>query len=210
MRSPLTRLAGPAVPFTRKNIDTDVIIRIERLTDTPRERLGPFAFEAIRIGAYGTPDPDCVFNQSRFAGAPILIAGANFGCGSSREGAVWALQGLGIHCVIAPSFGGIFANNCFQNGVLTITLPQETIDRLALIAEADSTAPFTVDLGTKTLTPPNETPITFEIETLKQHALLQGLDELGMTQTREAEIAAFESRDRRDRPWVHTVPHPSE
>lgn len=200
---PFQIVTGPAIPFRRPNTDTDVIIRIERLSELQRHELGPYAFEALRRRADQTDDPDCVFNRDVYKGAPILIAGENFGCGSSREGAVWAIAELGIRCIIAPSFGGIFANNCFQNGVLTIQLPDETVHRLAEIAEADARAPFTVDLAAKTLLPPNEAAIPFDIETLRQKALLAGTDELGMTLARVAELEAFELRDAVERPWVY-------
>src|SRR5919205_1213678 len=124
---PFTKVGGPAAPLLRANVDTDLIIRIERLVGTRREELGPFAFEALRRRADGSEDPDFVLNRPEYRGAPILLAGPNFGCGSSREGAVWALMGAGIRCVIAPSFGDIFFSNCFQNGLLPVVLPEETV-----------------------------------------------------------------------------------
>src|SRR5213595_651212 len=124
-----TTVSGPIVAVMRANIDTDVIIRVEWLS-MPREQLGPYAFEALRYLPDGSDDPEFMPNRLPFRGAPVLLAGANFGCGSSRETAVWALQAMGIRCVIAPSFGDIFSNNCFQNGVLPIGLAQAQIDAL--------------------------------------------------------------------------------
>ncbi|MEL6228243.1 MAG: 3-isopropylmalate dehydratase small subunit, partial [Pseudomonadota bacterium] len=137
---PFQIVTGPAIPFRRPNTDTDVIIRIERLSELQRHELGPYAFEALRRRADQTDDPDCVFNRDVYKGAPILIAGENFGCGSSREGAVWAIAELGIRCIIAPSFADIFYNNCFKNGVLPVKLPQAQVDQLMEHAESGSNA----------------------------------------------------------------------
>jgi len=200
---PFRSVAATAIPFPRENVDTDVIIRIERLTDVAKDDLGPYAFEALKQRPDGSTDPDCVFNQPAYAGAPILIAGANFGCGSSREGAVWALAARGIRTVIAPSFGGIFMSNCYQNGVLPVVLPQAQVDELIAIAEADPTAPITVDLERQVVVPPNGAPMPFEIDALRRDALLQGLDMLGLTLTRTADIDAFEGRDATDRTWIY-------
>ena len=200
---PFTTVSGPAAPLMMENVDTDVIIRIDRLAEIAPDQLGPYAFEALRYDASGSETIDCVFNQRAYQGAPILLAGTNFGCGSSREGAVWALSGMGVRCVIAPSFGGIFANNCFQNGVLPITLPGETVAQLAAIAADDPTAPITVDLERQVVVPPNGNPIKFEIDGLRREALLRGLDELGMTLESSAEIDAYQARDRIARPWVY-------
>jgi 3-isopropylmalate/(R)-2-methylmalate dehydratase small subunit len=131
---PFTTVSGPAAPLLLANVDTDVIIRIEPLTQQPREALGRFAFEVLRYRPDGSEDPEFVLNQPAFRGAPILLAGTNFGCGSSREGAVWALPGIGIRCVIAPSFGDIFFSNYFQNGVLPIVLDEHMIEELATSA----------------------------------------------------------------------------
>ncbi|MDW3685165.1 3-isopropylmalate dehydratase small subunit [Cupriavidus sp. CV2] len=200
---PFTVVTGAAVPLMRANVDTDVIIRIERLTALPREQLGPYALEALRYRADGSEDPGCVFNQPAFRGAPVLLAGANFGCGSSREGAVWALMGLGVRCVIAPSYGDIFYNNCFQNGVLPIQLPAETVQALA--AQCASGAPVRVDLASATLTAPDGATIAFPVDPLRRQALLHGLDDIGLTLKDDALIRAWQQADLTRRPWAWSV-----
>ncbi|MEM9140806.1 MAG: 3-isopropylmalate dehydratase small subunit, partial [Pseudomonadota bacterium] len=161
-------------------MDTDVIIRIERL-ELDREALSPYAFEAWRYTSEGVENPDFVLNQDAWRGAPILLAGPNFGCGSSREGAVWALAATGIRAVIAPSFGGIFRNNCYQNGVLPVVLPEAVVQELAEIAKMQPEAPFTVDLERQVVVPPNGAPLGFEIDALRRRGLMAGLDDLGLT-----------------------------
>ncbi|MFH6786956.1 MULTISPECIES: 3-isopropylmalate dehydratase small subunit [Methylobacterium] len=199
---PFTAVTGPAAPFLEPNVNTDVVIRIERLTGVPRDDLGRYAFEALRRNPEGGQggDPAFVLDTPRFRGAPILIAGRNFGCGSSREGAVWALMGLGLRAVVAESFGDIFFNNCFQNGLLPVVLPKEAIDRLA--AEATSGAPLTVDLVAREVRAPSGAVVPFAIDPQRRQALLEGLDEIGATLTREAEIAQWQARDRAARPWI--------
>ena len=187
------------------NVNTDVIIRIERLSLLKRDALGPYAFEAWRNRPDGTPDPDFILNRPEWQNAPILLAGTNFGCGSSREGAVWALNCLGIRAVIAPSFGAIFASNCYQNGTLPITLPAQTVEEFAAIARAQPDAPFTIDLNRMVVVPPNGTPVAFEIDELRRQSLLTGLDDIGLTTQRLAEIAAFQAADSTARPWVHEI-----
>jgi 3-isopropylmalate/(R)-2-methylmalate dehydratase small subunit len=140
-----TFVTGQAVPLMQANIDTDVIIRIERLIDPSPANLRAFALEALRFLPDGSENPDCLLNQPRFKGAPILLAGANFGCGSSREGAVWALMALGIRSIIAANFGDIFSSNCFQNGVLPVVLPERMVQVLAEQARALD-HPMTIDL----------------------------------------------------------------
>jgi 3-isopropylmalate/(R)-2-methylmalate dehydratase small subunit len=203
--TPLTTISGPAAPLMAQNVNTDIIIRIERLSLLKRDELGPHAFEAWRYNADGTPDPDFVHNKAAWANAPILLAGVNFGCGSSREGAVWALNCLGIRAIIAPSFGAIFANNCYQNGTLPVVLPAETVEAFAKIALAQPDAPFTIDLNRKVVVPPNGTPIPFQIDELRRQSLLTGLDDIGMTTQRLAEIAAFQITDHAARPWVYDI-----
>jgi 3-isopropylmalate/(R)-2-methylmalate dehydratase small subunit len=197
---PFTRIAGPAAPLLRANIDTDVIIRIERLTGVPREQLGRYAFEALRYRGDGSEDPDFALNRTNFRNAPILIAGENFGCGSSREGAVWALMAAGLRCVIAESFGDIFYNNCFQNGMLPVALPAVTVAQLA--GEAANGAPFTVDLVEQMILSPQGEAITFDIDAQRRQALLEGLDDISLTLKRLPEIAAWQSHDRMGRPWI--------
>lgn len=199
--TPFTTVSGLAIPLLRPNIDTDVIIRIERLTTGDRSAIGRFAFEALRFRADGTPDPASPLNDERLQGAPILIAGPNFGCGSSREGAVWALAQRGIRCVIGSSFGDIFFSNCFQNGVLAIRLPEKLVADLGHLAQ-QSHDPFTIDLAGQMLTPPRGAPVAFEIETRRRDALLTGLDDIGLTLTDTARIGDWQAADREARPWV--------
>jgi len=191
--TPFTSVTGPAAPLLRRDIDTDIIIRIERLTQLPREALGPYAMEALR-------GPDFVLDQPAFRGAPILLAGANFGCGSSREGAVWALQGTGLRCVVAPSFGDIFFSNCFQNGMLPIVLPEEAVGELA--RQGADGAPVTVDLRACTVTAPDGTMFRFTLDPMRREMLLEGTDELGLTLRRAGEIAAWQRVDAQSRPWA--------
>jgi 3-isopropylmalate/(R)-2-methylmalate dehydratase small subunit len=195
-----TTLSGAAAPLLRANIDTDIIIRIERLTTLKGDALGPFALEALRFKADGSEDPDFVLNQSAFRAAPILLAGANFGCGSSREGAVTALLGRGIRCVIAPSFGDIFFNNCFQNGLLPIRLSEAQTQALAL--DAAGGAPLTVDLMTQKITTQAGTVVVFKTDPLRREGLLRGVDDIGLTLQDDALIRAWQQKDRANRPWV--------
>jgi len=196
-----TTLSGVAAPLMRANIDTDVIIRIERLTGTQRAEMGAYAFEALRYRADGSENPDFVLNQEPFRGAPILLAGANFGCGSSREGAVWALMGAGVRCVVAESFGDIFFNNCFQNGLLPVRLPAADVQRLAEQC-AGGNARVTVDLARRRVVSPRGEEMPFAIEAMRRDALLEGLDDLGLTLKHTAAIEAFQAHDRQARPWV--------
>ena len=199
-----TTLSAIAAPVMRENVNTDVIIRIERLIELDRGALGPYCFEAWRTLPDGRPNPDFVLNQARWRGARILVCGDNFGCGSSREGAVWALGGMGIRAVIGTSFGDIFFNNCFQNGLLPVVLPAEAVARLAAEVEASANAaPTTIDLEAQVVIGPSGQRYPFPIDANRKRALLQGLDDIGLTLTRESEIAAFQARDRKARPWVH-------
>ena len=189
---PFTVVSGPAAPLMRRDVDTDVIIRVERL-GLPRGELGQWALEALR-------GPGFVLDQPAFRGAPILLAGANFGCGSSREHAVWALQGLGLRCVVAPSFGDIFASNCFQNGMLPVVLPEPAVEALA--RQAASGALVTVDLQTDCVTAPDGAVFPFQLDPMRREMLLAGTDELGLTLRRAAEIAAWQRADALGRPWA--------
>jgi len=197
--APFQVVSGPAAPLMLANVDTDVIVRIERLTSEPREALVRFAFEALRFRRDGSEDPGCVLNQPPFRGAPLLLAGANFGCGSSREGAVWALQAIGVRCVIAPSFGDIFFSNCFQNGVLPIRLPTEQVRALAALAAGG--APFTVDLPQNVLLAADGSRWPFEVEPMRRVSLLEGLDDIGLTLRQAGLIDDWERADLAARPW---------
>jgi 3-isopropylmalate/(R)-2-methylmalate dehydratase small subunit len=198
-------LRAVAAPFPFANVDTDRIIRVERCARTPRGELGQWAFELERFNADGSDNDGFVLNRAPFRGAGILVADENFGCGSSREMAVWAIAGLGIRCVIAPSFGEIFFGNCFQNGVLPVRLPQAVVaDMLARLARATQAegATCTVDLQQQAIATPWGEPLRFEVEPLRRQALLEGLDGIGVTLKRAAAIDAFQARQRATRPWV--------
>ena len=190
---PVNQVAGRAVPFGRKNIDTDLIIPARWLKTVTREGLGRGAFEALRA------DPANVFDKPEFKGAPILIAGDNFGCGSSREHAAWALLDMGVKAVIAPSFSDIFSGNAFKNGILTVALPQEQVDRLLEVAETD---PIMIDLEHQTVTTPFQDRFSFEIDPFRKYCLQGGLDEVALTLKRDEAIAAFEARLAAEQPWV--------
>ena len=187
------KVEGRAYPFGMKNVDTDIIIPAHFLKTVTREGLGKGAFEALR------KDPDNVFDDPRYAGAPIIVAGDNFGCGSSREHAAWALLDMGVVAVIAPSFSDIFAGNAFKNGILTVALPQEQVDRLLEVAQDHE---ITIDLETQTVTTPFQDRFTFEIDPFRKYCLAEGLDEVGLTLTRGDAISAFEARQAGEKPWV--------
>lgn len=190
---PLREVEGRAIPFGAKNVDTDVIIPAHWLKTITRDGLGQGAFETLRA------DPDNLFDSATFKGAPILIAGDNFGCGSSREHAAWALLDLGITAVIAPSFSDIFSSNAFKNGILTVVLPQSAIDRLMEVAQTD---PVHIDLDSQTVTTPFQDRFEFEIDAFRKHCLLEGLDEVGLTLTRDSAISAYEKNSRGQTPWL--------
>ena len=190
---PFHQLEGRAIPFGRKNVDTDLIIPARWLKTISREGLGQGAFEAVR------EQPGNVFDRPEFAAAPILVAGDNFGCGSSREHAAWALLDMGIRAVIAPSFSDIFAGNAFKNGILAVVLPQDAVGRLLVVAETD---PLMIDLENQTVTTPFQDRFTFEIDPFRKACLLEGLDEVGLTLAQDAAIAAYERRLAEERPWL--------
>ena len=198
-----TEVTGVAAPLLRTNVDTDVIIPINRLIGAERGALGRWAFEAWRYAPDGSEDPDFVLNRDRYRDARILVAEENFGCGSSREAAVWSLADFGLHCVIAPSFGDIFRANCFQNGVLPVRLDRAEVQRLAAEIERAEAPVLTVDLRDRTIRTPEGRTLSFTIEDDRRDALLQGLDEIGMTLKYETDIAAFQTRNAEARPWVH-------
>ena len=193
-------LTAIAAPFPKKNVDTDLIIRIERCTGMPKEELGKYAFEMVRFLPGGAENPEFVLNQARYRGAQILVCGEFFGTGSSREVAVWALASLGVRCVIAPSYGQIFFNNCFQNGLLAIVLPSSVVENLMKEASATDAKPFTVDLEKQTI----NGSVHFEVAPRNKKMLLEGLDEIGLTLAMEPKIAAFQAADRERRPWIYS------
>ncbi|MGJ3647145.1 3-isopropylmalate dehydratase small subunit [Sphingomonas sp. GlSt437] len=191
---PVRRVEGGAYPWGAKNIDTDVIIPAHWLKTIARAGLGKGAFESVRA------EPGNVFDDPRYAGSPILIAGDNFGCGSSREHAAWALADMGITAVIAPSFSDIFSGNAFKNGIVAVVLPQDAIDRLLAVAAEGQ--PITVDLETMTVTTPFQDRFTFELDPFRRQCLIEGLDEIGLTLARDAAIATYEAGIAHDRPWI--------
>jgi 3-isopropylmalate/(R)-2-methylmalate dehydratase small subunit len=180
----VTHIQGRAYPLGLKNVDTDAIIPAEHLKTITRAGLGRFAFEALR------KVPGNVFEDARFEGAPIIVAGDNFGCGSSREHAAWALDDLGVRAVIAPSFSDIFAGNAFKNGIVTVVVEQAVIDRLLEVAEDH---PIDVDLETMTVTTPLQDRFTFELDPFRRDCLMRGLDEIGLTLASEAAISDYEA-----------------
>jgi 3-isopropylmalate/(R)-2-methylmalate dehydratase small subunit len=190
---PVTRVEGRAYPWGAKNIDTDIIIPARWLKTTTREGLGQGAFESVRA------EPGNVFDDPRYAGAPVLIAGENFGCGSSREHAAWALGDMGVKAVIAPSFSDIFSGNAFKNGIVAVVLPQDAIDRLVEVARDNS---VTVDLETMTVTTPFQDRFTFSMDPFRRDCLMQGLDEIGMTLARDQAIGGYEANVALGRPWL--------
>ena len=190
---PLREVEGRAIPFGLANIDTDVIIPAKWLKTITRDGLGRGAFETLRA------DPDNLFDSETFKGSPILLAGDNFGCGSSREHAAWALLDLGIRAVIAPSFSDIFSGNAFKNGILTVVLPQAAIDRLMAVAATD---PVHIDLAAQTITTRFQDRFTFEIDPFRKACQLGGLDEVGLTMARDAAITAYEHSARANMAWL--------
>lgn len=191
--NPVSIIEGKAYPFGLKNVDTDIIIPSHWLKTISRSGLGKGAFEALR------KDADNLFDSAEYAGSPILIAGDNFGCGSSREHAAWALADMGIQAVIAPSFSDIFSGNAFKNGLLTVVLPQEAVDRLMEVAKTDS---IHIDLENQVVTTPFQDRFTFEIDPFRKHCLLHGLDEIGLTLASSDAIAAYETRLNTEKPWL--------
>jgi len=199
-----TTLTAVAAYYPRANVDTDHIIRVERCTKVEKEALGKYAFEMARFLPDGSDNPAFTLNHEPFRQAQILVGNINFGCGSSREMAVWAVAGMGIRCIIAPSFGDIFFSNCFQNGLLPVVLPLDVVEKLGNALAADpARAKVTVDLARQKVIGPDGAEHAFEIEPLRKKALLEGLDEIGLTRLRDAEITAFQQKDRSKRPWVY-------
>jgi 3-isopropylmalate dehydratase small subunit len=193
----ISRVEGRAYPVGLKNIDTDVIIPAVWLKTISRAGLGKGAFESLRAV------PGNVFDDPEYAGAPILIAGDNFGCGSSREHAAWAMADLGISAVIAPSFSDIFSGNAFKNGLLAIVLPQAAIDRLMEVARTDD---IHIDLETQTVTTPFQDRFEFEIDPFRKHCLINGVDEIGLTLKSSDAISVYEAKLSANRPWL--APNP--
>jgi 3-isopropylmalate/(R)-2-methylmalate dehydratase small subunit len=197
-----TRLTGVAAPLPLINVDTDMIIPKQFLKTIARTGLGKNLFDEMRYADDGSEISDFVLNKPAYRNAQILVAGDNFGCGSSREHAPWALLDFGIRVVIAPSFADIFYNNCFKNGILPIVLPQEDVDKLMDDAARGANATVTVDLENQTISGPDGGTITFEVDPFRKHCLLNGLDDIGLTLEKAAAIDSFEARAVAERPWV--------
>jgi 3-isopropylmalate/(R)-2-methylmalate dehydratase small subunit len=191
--TPVRKVEGRAYPWGAKNVDTDVIIPAHWLKTISRAGLGKGAFETVRA------QPDNIFDDPRYAGSPILIAGDNFGCGSSREHAAWALMDMGIQAIIAPSYSDIFSGNAVKNGIVPVVLPQAAIDRLVEVAKTDE---VTVDLETMTVTTPFQDRFEFSIDPFRRQCLMEGLDEVGLTLARDTAISKYESAVANDRPWL--------
>ena len=205
MPNPFDKLSAIAAPIMRSNIDTDVVIRIERLVgNSIRGTLGKWAFGSLRYLPDGSENPEFILNREPYRNAEILVTGPNFGCGSSREGAVWSLQELGIRAIIGSGFGDIFFANCFQNGILPIIVDKEIVDGLAADVESTQGAGrIGIDLEAQTITSPSGKTHRFEIDPRRREGLLGGLDEVAQTLKRDHEIRAFQAADREERPWIH-------
>ena len=196
---PFTTLTAVAAPLPLANVDTDKIIPARFLKTIKRTGLGQHLFDTLRFEPDGSERADFVLNQPAYREAGVLIAHENFGCGSSREHAPWALLDFGIRCVIAPSFADIFAGNAFKNGILTVALPQAAVDRLLEVAETD---PIAIDLEHQTVTTPFQDRFEFEIDPFRKQCLTGGLDEVAITLASEAAIAGYEAQMRNTRPWL--------
>ena len=197
-----TKLTGVAAPLPLVNVDTDMIIPKQFLKTIKRSGLGANLFDEMRFTQEGEEIEDFVLNRPAYRNAQVLVAGENFGCGSSREHAPWALMDFGIRAVIAPSFADIFFNNCFKNGILPIVLPQEDVDALMQDAEKGANAVLTVDLEAQEITRPDGVKVEFEVDAFKKHCLLNGLDDIGLTMQKEAAIDTFESSYETRAPWI--------
>mgnify|MGYP000173829881 FL=1 len=208
-----TQLSGLAVPLDRANVDTDMIIPKQFLKSIKRSGFGPNLFDELRYLDEGQPDqdstqrpinPDFVLNFPRYKGAKILLARQNFGCGSSREHAPWALLDFGLSCVIAPSFADIFYNNCFKNGILPITLLDEQMDQLFEDAQGQIGFELTVDLEAGVITGSSAGDIAFSVDSFRRHCLLHGLDDIGLTLEKTSQIKQYEQKRQQQAPWLFT------
>ncbi|MEJ6403981.1 3-isopropylmalate dehydratase small subunit [Yoonia sp. 2307UL14-13] len=197
-----TKLSGVAAPLPLVNIDTDMIIPKQFLKTIKRSGLGVNLFDEMRYDENGEEIADFVLNKPQYREAQILVAGDNFGCGSSREHAPWAIKDFGISCIIAPSYADIFYNNCFKNGILPIALPQDQVDVLMNDAEKGANARIEVDLEAQTITSSDGHVFSFDVDAFKKHCLLNGLDDIGLTMEKAAAIDAFEAEATTVRPWL--------
>lgn len=197
-----TKLTAKAAPLDMMNVDTDIIIPKQFLKTVKRTGLGVSCFYNIRYDDHEQPLPDFPLNQPQHQGAEILITGENFGCGSSREHAPWAILDMGFRCIIAPSFADIFYNNSFKNGILPIQLPQEQVDELMQSAKNEPDALVEVDLEKQTITRGNKFSFSFEIDPFRKHCLLNGLDDIGLTLEKKVHIESFEKTRAGEKPWL--------
>jgi 3-isopropylmalate/(R)-2-methylmalate dehydratase small subunit len=196
------KLTGVAAPLPMINVDTDMIIPKQFLKTIKRSGLGKNLFDELRYAPDGREKPDFVLNKPAYRRAQILVAGDNFGCGSSREHAPWALLDFGIRCIIATSFADIFYNNCFKNGILPIRLPRDQVDKLMDDASRGANAVIAIDLEEQAITRPDGGRINFEIDGFRKHCLLNGLDDIGLSLEKAAAIDSFEARRQHTRPWL--------
>ncbi|VAW88987.1 3-isopropylmalate dehydratase small subunit [hydrothermal vent metagenome] len=205
------KLTGITMPLDRANVDTDAIIPKQFLKSIKRSGFGPNLFDEWRYLDHGEPgmenhgrplNPDFVLNKKRYQGASVLLARKNFGCGSSREHAPWALEDFGIRCIIASSFADIFFNNCFKNGILPIVQDEAVVDELFKVCEATEGYQLTVDLAAQTIAPPDGESFAFEVEAFRKHCLLNGLDDIGLTLQHVDDIKAYEVRREVEAPWL--------
>jgi 3-isopropylmalate/(R)-2-methylmalate dehydratase small subunit len=206
-----TQLNGLVVPLDRSNVDTDAIIPKQFLKSIKRSGFGPNAFDEWRYLDHGEPgmdnskrkiNPDFVLNQARYQGGSVLLARENFGCGSSREHAPWALEDYGFRAIIAPSFADIFFNNCFKNGMLPIVLSADDVDALFKETESAEGYKLNIDLSTQTISTPSGKTYKFEVDAFRKHCLLNGLDDIGLTMQHQETIKAFETKHRAAQPWL--------
>ena len=197
-----TKLEGVAAPMKMINVDTDMIIPKDYLKTIQRTGLGKGLFAELRYNDDGSPNPDFVLNKPAYRKAKILVAGDNFGCGSSREHAPWALLDYGITCVISTSFGDIFYNNCFKNGVLPVQVSPQDLDKLFDDAERGANATLTVDLAKQEIRGPDGGVVKFEVDPHRKHCLLNGLDDIGLTMVKRKKIDSFEENSKAARPWA--------
>ncbi|BBK40170.1 3-isopropylmalate dehydratase small subunit [Allostella vacuolata] len=199
------QLTGVAAPLPMINIDTDKIIPKQFLKTIERKGLGKGLFDELRRRPDGTEIPEFVLNQAQYRNAEILIAGDNFGCGSSREHAPWALLDFGIRCIIAPSFADIFYNNSFKNGILPIALPQAVVDQLMEDARKGANAKIAIDLEAQTITRPDGEVIHFDLDPFRKHCLLNGLDDIGLTMEKGERIDSYEGQQQASQPWLYST-----
>ena len=197
-----TTLTGVAAPMNKINVDTDMIIPKQFLKTIQRAGLGKHLFDEMRFDRDGNEVEDFVLNKPAYRDAQILVAGDNFGCGSSREHAPWALLDFGIRCVISTSFADIFYNNCFKNGILPIKVSKEDLDKLMDDAERGANATLTVDLGNQKIFGPDGGEVSFEMDAFKKHCLLNGLDDIGLTMKNKEKIESFEDQNKTSQPWL--------